>query len=88
MSVLVVKECDVCGRAGSDVLRYGLTRQTPAHDGQRNTTWGAGGIDLCAGCWERIGKPKTRPARVAKRVLREVMPDGTYRDWIERSKPA
>lgn len=85
MSVVVRRSCDVCGHQGDDVLRYGLTRQQPARDGRSNTTWGAGGIDLCASCWQRIGAPKTRPARVTKRVLRELLPTGGFRDYMERA---
>ncbi len=88
MTVTTTRVCDVCGRQGVDVLRYGLNRQQPARDGRRNTTWGAGGIDLCGECWQRIGRPKTRPHRVTKRVLRELLPAGGYRDFIETVRRA
>jgi hypothetical protein len=83
VSVIVTRTCDACGHQGDGVLRYGLTRQQAARDGRRNTTWGAGGIDLCSACWLRIGQPKTRPQRVTKRALRELLPAGGYRDYLE-----
>lgn len=52
-----VLRCDVCGSDEDRVLRFGLSRRGR----------GAGGIALCAGCWQAIRS--RRPKRAAGRRL-------------------
>ncbi len=66
----VQRACDVCGfyrqdkDGNSTVRRYGLSRQSYRRENGRKVRFresSYGGIDLCDICWDRIGKPKTRP---------------------------
>ena len=59
----ILRTCDACKMPHLDTKRYGVSRQRARVGEQGNTTYGAGGIDLCDKCWERICRPKTRPNR-------------------------
>jgi hypothetical protein len=76
------KTCDVCslarikmvgGEPVSDVSRYTLRREANQRmvDGARlqRKQQGAGGIDLCGECWDRICKPNTNPRKANRRKL-------------------
>lgn len=69
----VSRSCDVCGfykqalDGSSLVRRYSLLRSEADRRGRETNTRGAGGIDLCDECWEKVGKPKMH-VRTRKRV--------------------
>lgn len=61
--------CDMCHQGNETVRRYGLYYYIPRpdmprrNDGRISTRQAnAGGLDLCANCWERHAQPKTRAA--------------------------
>jgi hypothetical protein len=54
--------CDLCRQSKPNIQSYGLRRQIPRLDGSNLwTTRGAGSLDICLSCWERVAKPRMRP---------------------------
>lgn len=62
------RSCDVCRKVRNDVVIYSLIKaEKKAPDGTLlSRAHGAGSIDLCDPCWERIGKPRLKPARATR----------------------
>jgi hypothetical protein len=52
--------CDVCGLMNPTIETYGLRRQLKPPGAPYWTTEGAGSIELCLPCWEKLAKPKMR----------------------------
>lgn len=68
------RACDVCLKVRNDVKVYSLVRaeQKDSRGVVVEPAHGAGAVDMCDPCWERIASHRRKPARASRGPCRSV----------------